>query len=198
MLKASARRGFTLIELLVVIAIIGILAALVGTVYSKARKTAKIAEAATGIDNLKTALGTYHTAAGQYPGAGGEPRDDPAEVFRALYLGRKRHLEDWPREKIGLWPGQYKNNPSDIYDTPNWDQIDVNAPNPPPMVFLDPWGRPYHYVEWSSKPTAKNSLPGGQFRRKGGQPMAIWSDGPDKKNDWGADESDDITSWGSH
>jgi prepilin-type N-terminal cleavage/methylation domain-containing protein len=195
--KKSKVSGFTLIELLVVIAIIGVLAGLVVAVTGKVRKQMRIAEAAEAMKSFKTALGTYAMREGYYPGgedSRNPPKDDPSVLYKALNTGRNRGLEDWPRQKIGKWPGAYLNDPNANYDTPTEDEIGIGNTSPPPMVFLDPWGRPYHYIEFKS--SGATELPGGTFKRKGAQDVAIWSDGPDKTNNWGAPESDDVTSWG--
>ncbi|MFC1708126.1 prepilin-type N-terminal cleavage/methylation domain-containing protein [Planctomycetota bacterium] len=197
-----AKQGFTLIELLVVIAIIAALATMVTGGMSIARKKAMVAKARTGISTLKIALGVYHQQIGVYPAAarrGQPPRDDPEALFRALYTGNPRHggtkdnhLEDWSQDNIGRWSGAYLDDADAIYDRPTEEQLMFEG-GYTPCVLLDPWGRPFHYVEWDSQPRSRIQLPGGQLKKKGAVPFMIWSDGPDRANGWG--KEDDVTSW---
>lgn len=89
----------------------------------------------------------------------------------------------------------YANAPANI----NLDAVS-NYP-----VYLDPWGNPYHYREWSLKPEAG----GGQSKESWAQPSQaqdmrcynftkfdIWSNGPDGVNNYGHPDSDDVTNWG--
>ncbi|GIW73339.1 MAG: hypothetical protein KatS3mg102_2881 [Planctomycetota bacterium] len=196
-----ARAGFTLIELLVVMAIITILAGLVVVSVGKIRQRALEAEAVSNIASLKTALEAYHASTTIYPNAGlATPKDDPEALFKALYTGnprlggdRESHLSDWKMERIGLWPGRFLTGEGEEYQTPSREQLDFQSGNYTPCVLLDPWGRPYHYVEWDSHPPSRRQIEGGQLRAVGGQKYAIWSNGPNRRNDWG--EEDDITSW---
>lgn len=90
------------------------------------------------------------------------------------------------------------------------------------LVLMDPWGNPYHYREWASvrqsakdgymnNPNASRTIipPAGGVQ-SGQAPIAgpvtdgihspetydIWSNGPNGVNEWGAQGSDDVTSWG--
>jgi len=193
------RAGFTLIELLIVISIIAVLAGLITTSVTLVRQRAKKARAASEIASITLALKNYHTQVGVYPGANVGPVDNPESLFRALYTSNPRlggtqenYLEDWKPSSMGIWPGSYFDNPDAEYAEPNEAQLNTET-SYTPIVFLDGWGHPYHYVEWKSHPKSRRQLPGGRLRAMGGLPYMIWSNGADGKNDWG--KKDDITSW---
>jgi type IV pilus assembly protein PilA len=64
MMKKQAQAGFTLIELMIVVAIIGILAAVAIPAYSDYTAKAKIANAVSAVDSLKTAVALCAQEAG--------------------------------------------------------------------------------------------------------------------------------------
>jgi prepilin-type N-terminal cleavage/methylation domain-containing protein len=92
-----------------------------------------------------------------------------------------------------------------------------HAPNDPTaLVFLDPWGNPYHYREWSSlRGSFKDALINAPVSRTCTQPAEVsgsfvaaptdsphnvsgydvWSNGPNGINEYGHPDSDDVTSW---
>ena len=196
--RAKGQGGFTLVELLVVIAIIAVLAGMIVGVIGVARGRAMMAKSKAGISSLAVALEAYNTVNGIYPNGGitGPAKDDPEALFRALYTSNPRiggskenHVEDWPPEQIGLWNGSYV----DVYVNPSDTQLDFSGGTSAKMVFLDAWGRSLHYVEFESRAAADRTVQGGAMRGRTGQKYAIWSDGPNKINDWG--KEDDVTSW---
>ena len=64
MMKKQAQAGFTLIELMIVVAIIGILAAVAIPAYSDYTAKAKVANAVSSVDAIKTAVAVCAQEAG--------------------------------------------------------------------------------------------------------------------------------------
>ncbi len=64
---ARRKLGFTLIELLVVIAIIGILAAMLFPVFSRARESARKTQCLSNVKNIAMAIQMYLTDYGRFP-----------------------------------------------------------------------------------------------------------------------------------
>ncbi len=196
---ATRAQGFTLIELLVVIAIIGLLAGIVVSVLNSVRKKGILAKAEMNLKSLKVALNSYHSDASGYPGRQPTPKDDPEGLFRALFtanvkhggVNKKNYVDDWPSSQIGMWSGTFQ-GPGTDYSEPRPEDLDFTQ-SYRPMVLLDPWGQPYHYVEWDSKKEAVRTF--GKVPRVTGQAFALWSNGPDMINNEGDPESDDIASW---
>lgn len=66
-------------------------------------------------------------------------------------------------------------------------------------LYLDPWGQPFHYREWVSKPEAVkeqwSEAEKGEKQVRNTRHFQIWSNGPDRVNNYGAKGSDDIKNW---
>lgn len=82
----SANRGFTLVELLVVIAIIGLLASVVLTSLSSARRKSRDAKRLADMKQLATALELYFNDFSGYPAASGTAPSVPAGLAPS-YIG---------------------------------------------------------------------------------------------------------------
>lgn len=66
-------------------------------------------------------------------------------------------------------------------------------------LYLDPWGQPFHYREWVSKSEAVkeqwSEAKKGEKQVRNPRHFQIWSNGPDRVNNYGAKGSDDIKNW---
>lgn len=161
---------------------------------------------------------------------------------RALGGGQNSPYLEWKAESVGIVeqacfsePGMHTYNTliTGVGKIPA-DKVDqLNAPAyqalyvPPAsqnLVFLDPWGNPYHYREWRScKQSEKDqAITTGGFTRAPVAPPAdaatgppvvggtikdqihapdrydVWSNGPNGVNEYGFTGSDDVTSWSSN
>ncbi len=79
-LRCGARRAFSLIEMLVVIAIIGLLAALVVGGASHFRETSVRAKVQTELNQVVSAIESYHKKYGFYPQGNGASSPDPVKA----------------------------------------------------------------------------------------------------------------------
>jgi prepilin-type N-terminal cleavage/methylation domain-containing protein len=75
------RQGFTLIEILVVLAIIGILAMVVLSNVSSARKQALFVKTKSQLRNMRNALEQYETSNGNYGSAADTCTGTPTGIF---------------------------------------------------------------------------------------------------------------------
>lgn len=124
------KKGFSLIEILVVIAIIGILATIVLVNLSKARKSAKIAQAQTEIRQIYNGIAMLYLDSDEWL-AHKEPEEvEPGASGNEICGdGCTYSLGD---DEVGL----LNNDSSDPYD--NWDGPYINN-------IIDPWGNEYFF-----------------------------------------------------
>lgn len=117
-IREISDKGFTLIEILVILGIISILAGLIMSGGTAAKKKAKIYQAKTMIASLETALALYHVDFGTYPAAGNQ---------NLVNL-----LSDTSYSSNSDWHGPYM----------SFKEHDLSAS----ITVIDPWGVDYHYT----------------------------------------------------
>lgn len=190
-MKASSRgRGgsaFTLIELLVVITIVIFLIAVLSQVFLKAKAKAMAAAAKGDISNLAVALKAYYADMDFYPGHDDSPgTDSAAKMYEALFGkravdggggGLNAPYHQFPEDRI-----QVKGGPTGYRPASPEEREDPTVEK----FIVDPWYRPFHYVENDSKP---EKTPGMHRPYE----FDIWSNGPDGEDNKG--EGDDVAPW---
>lgn len=230
--------------MLVVFAIIAVLSAIIIPVARIARLRAARAKAIAQVRMLETALSMYEGDTRRLPRlaprtAPGVFRDDGPALTAALHNAPLESTGGGPnasylRGTIGL--GVVVDRSRLEPDTMGHDgvlgvvelseadmqraaaapfQAEHGPRSAEPLVFVDPWGGPYHYREWASVPTSVTkplaltpvmrsgfALPAGSGEDPPVQgPVAdtpcgryqLWSNGPNGVNEFGA--GDDVASW---
>jgi hypothetical protein len=139
------------------------------------------------------------------------------------------YLMDWKPEAIGLVERAYLRvgafasadkgvRPLSADEQAQLDALEFQQKHAPKgkgkgslLVFLDPWGSPYHYREWSSvRMSTKDALMDARRKREvvvegkkrivldgpmNPESFDVWSNGPNGVNEYGARDSDDVVSW---
>ena len=165
--KNGCHRGFTLIELLTVIAIIGILAAMLLTIFSSVQNSAKSAKAKTEMSSLVGAIQGYDDAYGRYPVS--PAVQSLASTANSDFTYGGSLLTAYAAE---IGPGNYTTNNSEViailmditnYPGGGWTVNTNHSRNPQQTIYLnahmsgdtnspgvgtdlvyrDPWGNPY-------------------------------------------------------
>ncbi|MGR3303813.1 MAG: type II secretion system protein GspG [Candidatus Scalindua sp.] len=199
--KEGALTGFTLLELLVVIVIIMFLAGITLPIVSSIQTSAKKGVTSAQISQLELALKQFESDFGVFPpdsytaspisiGGVSIPVDsdlDTGSKCLVFFLGSKFEFNsasfkatygpyiEFKRTQLDeVTSAVFVDNPSDIT---------IEGVNGTKKVYQykDPFGRNYSYD--SSSPSNNTAS------------FDIYSFGPDKNNDSGADASDDITNW---
>jgi prepilin-type N-terminal cleavage/methylation domain-containing protein len=238
-----SRAAFTLIELLVVIAIIAVLAGLISGALLQIRVKVKRDLAIAQIQALANGLASYHADRRRYPRLAPETGthdailvDDAPALFEALMDRRQRYLVGWETSYVGLildrtrldaaTMGQDGVTGARLLEPGERQQLgqltfraNHDARSTEPLVFMDPFGNPYHYREWDRiAKSVKQAIDATPPQRTGvatespfgGTPplpgpisdrvwktqgYVIWSNGPNGVNEYGDPASDDITSF---
>jgi len=143
-------RGFTLVEMLAVVALTAILSGSVFGLARGAHERTAVARARAELAVLSLAIEAWRGQYGDYPAAA-----DPAEFFESL-TGRRgpQHGVLDPPGRTFIDAGRF-----------TLRAADAAAPG---NVLLDPWGQPYHYVNFA-RPSGGNPTPG----------YVLFSGGPD-------------------
>ncbi|MFC1707005.1 hypothetical protein ACFL59_09335 [Planctomycetota bacterium] len=143
--------------------------------------------------SLKMAVLVYWEETGVYPGTASTcGTDRPDLLYRAL-TGSTAHdvLRAWPPRRVGVSQGRVSQALAGDHTLA--DPVPLKGEEGSSPVFLDIWGCPYHYVGWNGHAHLASGDDGAPLARPGDAPFGLWSNGPNRVNEWG--RGDDITSW---
>ena len=181
-------RGFTLIELLVVITIIGILAGLAFPALNGAMNAAKKAEAATMVNQLRTALTSYQTEYGTWPSTSTTPptadNQVNADVLYTTLIAANDALAlaNNPRRIVFM---EFNAKSLRVGPTDKSPPADPSSAT----LFVDPWNNRYQMIIDVNYDNRITGLPSGASINAA---TAIWSTGKDAAP---AKTADDVVSW---
>lgn len=152
----SARRGVTLLEVLTVVLIIGILAVMVVGVYDRQLRRARYAVARSDIRQISNACYRYEVDLGEYPPSssadeaipGPYAQIDPYFGNSMLYIALQYSMNGDRLNPANLrWQGPYLDfNDRKIQQYPTRAATTTTLNLDGPLMIIDPWGSPYHYV----------------------------------------------------
>ncbi len=112
-------RGFTLLELMVVMFILVMLAGVVTVMVTNRVEDAKHAKAIADVNELETAIDTYHLQNGQYPTALEDlytkPNGQDLPNWNGPYIKKPVPNDPWGVPYYYIVPGQHNPNSFDLY-----------------------------------------------------------------------------------
>jgi len=217
-MKRILKQGVTLIELVVVVLIIAILSSIGVSVYVGQVERARRAACKDTIRQLELAISRYEVDVGQYPVSSSGTTYSPAGVSLLvdgnqngvgcgyLQLCLRTSLNgDLNSPLDSRWQGPYINFNEDRLGDISGNPV-TSSITKPEVQLLDPWGKPYYYIQWQNYGTM------GGTERPTGDPFytsetyynprtfQIFSKGPNgitietPKGRRGT-ESDDVNNW---
>ncbi|MDX6766996.1 MAG: type II secretion system protein [Candidatus Methylacidiphilales bacterium] len=182
------RRAFTLIELLVVITIIGILAGLALPAVNGALNTARKAEAGAMVNQLRTAMVSYQTEYGTWPGlftgTDASTNSGDTALYNILIGSTSATASDQNPRRIVFMEFNTKVLRSNISSS-------NKTPDASGTKFVDPWHQAY-WIQVDSD--YNNQIAVGDNQGTINASVAIWSRGPQKSYD-GTDKTKYVTTW---
>ncbi len=152
----TQHRGFTLVELLVVIAIIATLSGLSGAAFFGAKKASDKKQNSTFIKQLESSLESYKLDFGAYPESATD-QTGSEKLYACLFGGADPDGTTTAREGVDTVYAPYL----DVESPKSAAQDDGGT-----ISILDPYGRPYLYLDRASNPTTNNP------------DFDLWSQGP--------------------